>query len=279
MLLGTFGLPFALALAVALAGWALGAAPRGAAVALGVAVGLFAGEAAVAGWPALPPQGAIDKLPWLALGGGLLGFALDAVAQPRRRLTITVVGVAAALVWIGWPRLMIPDASAWAAAALLLAGAAWALLRLEDAGSAGGALLLVVGAFAAAGVAAYGSSYAMAQVIAVLAAALAGAMAGAGASGAGLGGAGRLATGLPLIALVAMLALYTQAAPLALLLLLPVFLVEGALRRYDDLSELAARLGAQGRGAARLGLLLALALVPACAAVAVAVWRSGPLYY
>ncbi len=137
----------------------------------------------------------------------------------------------------------------------------------------------MVAAFAGAGIAFHGSSYAMAQVIAVLAAALAGAMAGAGSGGAGLGAAGRTAAALVLVGLLGILALYTRAAPLALALLLPVFLIDGAFRRFDDLAELAQRLGAGERGVRRAGLVLGLALLPAGAAVGVAVWSSGPLYF
>lgn len=278
LLLGSFVLPFGLALAVALLAWRLGAAPHGAAVGLGIAAGLVAGLSATAGWPALPPQGAIDKLPWLALGGGLLGLGTAALPDRKRKLAI-VAGLAGAVIWIGWPRLMVPHPEAWVAAALLVAGAGWAVTRLEDAGSAGGALLLVVGAFAAAGISFYGSSYAMAQVIAVLAAAVAGAMAGGGTGAAGLGAAGRLAAAGPLTGLISMLALYTRSATLALLLLLPVFLAGTMLRRVDPMASWADRLSADGRHVTRLGLLLLVALVPACAAVAVAVWRSGPLYF
>lgn len=278
VLLGTFALPFGLALAIALAAWRLGVLLRGTAVGLGIAAGLVAGLSATAGWPALPPQGAVDKLPWLALGGALLGLGTAALPD-RQRKTAIVLGLAVAVIWIGWPRLMVPHPEAWGAAALLVAGAGWAVTRLEDAGSAGGALLLATGAFAAAGVSFYGSSYAMAQVIAVLAAAVAGAMAGAGTGMPGLGPAGRLAAAAPLTGLVAMLAFYTRSAPLALLLLLPIFLAGTMLRRVDPMASWADRLTADGRPIARLGLLLLIALAPACAAVAVAVWRSGPLYF
>jgi hypothetical protein len=173
---------------------------------------------------------------------------------------------------------MIPDVAAWITGAMLVGAGAWALSRVERAGSPGGALLLLVGGVAAAGVAFYGSSYSMAQVNLVLTASLAGAMAGAGAAPGGLGSAGRMAAALPLIGLVSILAFYTQSAPLALLLLLPVFLVEGALAWMPQLAQLASAAGERIRGA-RLMLVVALALVPACAAVAVAYWQSGPLYF
>jgi hypothetical protein len=277
-MLDTLAVPFALGLAAALAALALRARARGLAVALGVTAGLVAGQVAIQGWPALPPNGAIDKLWWLALLGGALGLGLPRLRDDRHRRAAGTLGLALAVVWIGWPRLMIPDVAAWLTGALLVAAGVWALSRVERAGSPGGALLLLVGGVAAAGVAFYGSSYSMAQVNLVLVAALTGAMAGAGAAPAGLGSAGRMAAALPLIGLVAILAFYTQSAPLALLLLLPVFLVEGALASLPPLGELASAAGERIRGA-RLMVVVALALVPACAAVAVAYWHSGPLYF
>ena len=277
-MLDTLGVPFALALAVALAAWLLRARGHGLPVALGLTAGLVAGQVAIQGWPALPPNGAIDKLWWLALLGGALGLGLPRVADGRRRRMARVAGLALAVVWIGWPRLMIPDVTAWIAAALLVGAGVWALSQVERAGSPGGALLILVGGVATAGVAFYGSSYSMAQVILVLTAALIGAMAGAGAAPAGLGSAGRLAAALPLLGLVSILAFYTQSAALALVLLLPVFLVEGALAGLPQLGQLATAAGERLRGA-RLVVVVGLALVPACAAVAVAYWRSGPLYF
>jgi hypothetical protein len=277
-MLDTLAVPFALGLLAALAAWLLRAKRHGLPVALGVTAGLVAGQVAIQGWPAVPPNGAIDKLWWLALIGAGLGLGSARLTDPRRRRALTAAGMGLAVVWIGWPRLMIPDIAAWVTGALLAAGGVWALSRVARAGSLGGALLLLVGGVAAAGVAFYGSSYSMAQVNLVLAAALIGAMAGAGAAPGGLGAAGRLAAALPLLGLVSILAFYTQSAPLALLLLLPVFLVEGALAGLPPLGDLATAAGDRVRGA-RLAVVVALALVPACAAVAVAYWQSGPLYF
>ncbi|RDD61918.1 hypothetical protein [Ferruginivarius sediminum] len=269
--LSTLALPFVVALGVALLVWRTGIGGRaGLAVALGVLAGATAGEIAVAGWPALPPIGAIDKLPWLALAGAALGLVSARLRDARTRLLLAAAGAAGVVLWLGWPRLGVPDAQAWVAAILVWAGASYALSRLGEVASPGGALLLVIGSFAAAGVAFYGSSYKMAQLVSVLAAATAGAMAGAGAAGPGLGHAGRLAAALPLVGLVTILALYTQSEPFAMLLLLPVFLADSARRR----------LAGAGAGTPLTLLLLGgLALVPACAAVAVAYWRSGSLYF
>jgi len=270
-LLQTLAVPFGAALAAALAGVALGWTRAGLAIALGVLLGDLAGHAVVAGAPTLPPQGAVDKLPWLALGGAMLGLAGQRLHDERGRFLLTAAGAGAALLWLGWPRLLVPQAQAWGVALLLWAGAGWALWRLRDVGRGGGALLLIVATAAAAGIALYGSSYRMAQLIGVLAAALAGSMAVAGAVGAGFGPAARLAVAGPLLGLVAMLAFYTSADSLALLLLLPIFLADRVLVHLPS--------GAAAAGPRRTVLLAGLALVPAGAAVAVAVWRSGPLYF
>jgi hypothetical protein len=277
-MLDTLAVPFGLGLAVALTAVVLRARTHGLAVALGVTGGLVAGQVAIQGWPALPPNGAIDKLWWLALLGGALGLGLPRLADDRQRRAAGAIALALAVAWIGWPRLMIPDVAAWIVGALVVGAGVWALSRVERAGSPGGALLLLIGGVAAAGVAFYGSSYAMAQVNLVLTAALAGAMAGGGAAPAGLGSAGRMAAALPLVGLVSILAFYTQSAPLALVLLLPVFLVEGALASWPQLGHLAGAAGERVRGA-RLLVVVGLALVPASAAVAVAYWQSGPLYF
>lgn len=270
-LLQTVALPFTAALATALGGWLIGWTRAGLAVALGVLVGDIAGQCAVSGVPALPPHGAVDKLPWLALGGAGLALLAGRLRNERHAFAAMAIGAAATVVWIGWPRLLVPHAAAWVIALLLWAAATWALWRLRRVERTGGALLLIVATGAAAGVALYGSSYRMAQLIGVLGAALAGAMAGAGASGPGFGAVARLTVAGPLLGLVAMLAFYTNADALALLLLLPIFLADGAL------SKLPAWAG-QG-GIRRNAALTGLALVPAGAAVAVALWRSAPLYF
>ncbi len=270
-LLRTLALPFAVAAATGLAALAAGWTRAGLAVALAVLLGGLAGHAAIAGVPAVPPHGAVDKLPWLALGGAALGLVGQRPHDERGRFALVAAGAGAALIWVGWPRLWVPQVQAWMAALLLWAGASWALWRLREVGRGGGALLLIVATAAAAGIALYGSSYRMAQLIGVLAAALAGGMAGAGAAGGGFGPAARLAVAGPLLGLVAMLAFYTSADSLALLLLLPIFLADRAA------AGLAGE--APARSLRRRALLGAAALLPAGAAVAVALWRAGPLYF
>lgn len=76
-------------------------------VAVAVPVGLIAGYATHPGWPWAPPTAAIDKLAWLALGGALLGTAID--LGTRGRAVATLAGLfwpAVGLAWLGGPALL-----------------------------------------------------------------------------------------------------------------------------------------------------------------------------
>jgi hypothetical protein len=72
------------------------------AAAVGVPIGLAAAYAVAPGWPWAPPTDPFDQLAWLAVGGGLLGLAID-LATPGR-LTATIVAAvwpAIGLAWLG----------------------------------------------------------------------------------------------------------------------------------------------------------------------------------
>lgn len=76
-------------------------------VSVAVPIGLIAGYAAAPGWPWAPPTAAIDKLAWMALGGGLLGLAID--LGLRRRIAATVAALiwpAIGMAWLGGPALL-----------------------------------------------------------------------------------------------------------------------------------------------------------------------------
>lgn len=79
------------------------------AAAVGVPIGLIAAYAVGPGWPWAPPTDPIDQLVWLAVGGGLLGLAID-LATPGRLIATIVAAV--------WPAIGL----AWLGAALLLHG-------------------------------------------------------------------------------------------------------------------------------------------------------------
>jgi len=229
----------------------------------------------VTGGLALVPAGAVDTLPSLALAGLGLGLVATRQAESRAAAWAAPLLLALAIVWLGWPRLAVPQTAAWLAAALVWAGGLWSLARLREAPAPRAALMAGLVVAALAGVGLYASSYRMAALIAVLAAALAGACLGGGLRG-GFGPVARAGLVLPGLGLVTMLALYTTAAPLALLLL-------GGILWADRASGwLAAALpGAVGEadGTGRLLWTLALGLVPAVLAVWAALRASGPLYY
>jgi hypothetical protein len=277
-LLNTMALPFAVALGIALAARWAGYVRAGLAIGLGILLGGLAGQIAVAELPALPPRGSVDKLPWLGLGGLVLGVALQRVDSDRVRRHAIAGGLALAIVWIGWPRFVIPQTEAWLGGLILWGLVLWSLGRLQAAEAGGGVVVTVLLVGATAGIGLYSSSYSMAQLIAVLAAALVGAMvAGVRGGAGGFGPVAQLAIAGPFTGLLAMLAFYTQADPVALLLLAAIPLAAS----FAEPVQRAVLAGpiAEARPAARLAVLGALALVPAVIAVAVAVSRSGPLYY
>lgn len=277
LLLNSVALPLGVALAVGVAGRLAGLGQAGVATALAVLAAEFAGQAAVAGWPALPPNGAVDKLPWLAVGGILLALAAEHGVDSRWRPWVVAAGVGAAVVWIGWPRLAIPDTAAWLAGAVVWGLTVWALGRVRDAGNAGGLVLALLVIVATAGVGLYSSSYSMAQLVGVLAVGLCGAMLAAGTGAAAFGPVARLAVAGPLLGLLTVLALYTNAEPLALLLLAVVPLTTGLAERVS--AHIAPDGAVSAHPALRLMVLGVVAMLPAGAAVAVAVARSAPLYY
>ncbi|SDG38615.1 hypothetical protein SAMN05216241_11069 [Limimonas halophila] len=279
-LIDGLALPFIAALVVAGGTWLLAGKARtnGFAGALGVIAGFATGLVGVLGWPDVPPSGAVEKLPWLAPLGLLAGWAALRVSSARGRLLVVAGAVSLALLWLGWPRLAVPHADAWVRALLVGAAATWVLTRAAEAPGRGHAGRVMLATIAAAAIGLYGSSYAMAQLVGVLAATLAGALTAVGWSPRGVGSLMHLTTGLPLVGLVTILALYTQAEPLALALLAPVLLAD----TVRDALFGAARPQSAGSPAAALGqhaLTLAVALLPAGVAVLVAIARSQPLYY
>jgi len=277
LLIETLVLPFGVAAAVALGARAAGLTAAGLAVALGLIAGDLAGQAAVAGWPAVPPRGSVDKLVWLSAGGLLVGLAAERMDEPRRVRWLVAGGLALAIIWTGWVRIAIPDTHAWLAALVTWGLVVWALGRVDAAGRGGGIVLALVLVAATAGIGLYSSSYSMARLIGVLAAALAGAMLAAGHGPDGFGRAARLAFAAPMAGLLTMLGLYTRAEPLALMMLALVPLTTGFAERLQ--ASIVPGATGRHRTLARLTTLGVVAAVPAAAAVAVAVSRSGPLYY
>jgi len=77
------------------------------AVAVAVPIGLIAGYGVDPGWSWAPPTAAMDKLAWLALGGGLLGLAIDLGTRGRIAATLAaLLWPAVGMAWLGGPALL-----------------------------------------------------------------------------------------------------------------------------------------------------------------------------
>ena len=181
---------------------------------------------------------------------------------------------AAALAWLGWPRLLIPD-RADAATLLAVAAAGAAVLGLLHARSqepAECAVKLLIASAGLAALALLGASASTAQLCGVLAAATGGFALWLWpkprlrfAASALFGG------GLVFVALAGSAAVFTNAAKPALALLLPVFFAERALGRYGTGIR-------KPDPALRTVLVAAIALVPAAASVGLAWLLDGSGY-
>jgi hypothetical protein len=244
------------------------------------------------GVPAFPPASAAQKVFYLALLGGAAGFALDLAgrpAQPQRTARMVFPGLA--LLWLAWRQLASGVALGdLAILAALWGGGALVLWRLERAETQGGGLsatlMLVVGALGVAGIAVLGASAAGSSAagtsssVASLAAALAAAAGGLAlwgyciwlvkAARGPFGATALLGGGGALLGLAYALALFTpQASRAALVVLTLVFFADMAAGRI----RLGDSLHSRAFGPA---LFVALAAVPALAALGVATAMSGP---
>lgn len=224
----------------------------------------------MAGPPGLPPIGAIDKLVYLGFAGAALGGLLGLLGL---RPQVPVLFWALATVgWIAWPLLLgllggpLVEVALVAALCLLIAQ------RLARAQPGPALTMSLIAGLAGAGVAVTGASLQMGQLLGALAAGLAG-IGLAGLIGGGpIWGAALLfaAVGL-LCGAGALLAFYSASEPLALGLLVAIFLAEGVVAAVSGGRSGS---GTAGRVLRALAITLAAAL-PAVAAVVVAVALSG----
>jgi hypothetical protein len=275
-LLRTAAIPLAVAAVAAgllrfVAGPTQGPAMAGAAICLG----FLAGYGLTVGTPAVWPPASAQKLFFIAAAGGILGLALDFSAESRRvSLPAAMTALVIALAWLGWSRLLISD---WADIALLLLVAAAGAITLGSLHArseepAECAVKLVVASAALSALALQGASLSTAQLCGALAAAAGGFALWLWprprlrfAASALLGG------GLAFVALAGSVAVFTNAAKPALILLLPIFFAERALGRYGA--------GGRRRGQALRPVLVAIvALVPAAAAIGLAGLLGGSGY-
>ncbi|MFT6581231.1 MAG: hypothetical protein ACJAU6_001664 [Alphaproteobacteria bacterium] len=257
--------------------WFVGGGDRGFAAASGaIGIGVLAAYLAVLGAPPAPPAAAMQKLFYIVAGGTLLGILLDMLRAPIGMTRVLgALAPTIIIVWLAWRPLMGLDwGEDWMLALKVVAFAAIAgailssLYRDRGAAVESGVLVLVAAA-GLAGLAFFGSSAVVAQMSGALAAASGGLLLWNWPfSRHGFAAAGVLGAGGALVSLAAILLLFSETEPLALLVLAGVFVTGAAARR-----------AAPGRGtfsrAARPVVLGVIAAIPALAALGVAFLAGG----
>ena len=250
------------------------AGPRAASGA--VVLALCAGYVAIQGWPPWLPRTSTQKLPGLVLAALLVGWALDSSGiAPRLRRPALVALVVLGTGWLGWPLLRSLQASDLALVAAVSVCGSTALLHLDRARGDGldAPVMLLAAALGSSAIAIYASSALIAQLCGALAAALSGFLlwnwprsrdvfAGGGVCGAGAG----------LIFLLSILAFYTRASNLALLLVCAALAADALVSPWITRMEFPLLRSRVGRP---FGLVAA-ALVPVALALAVAHAAAGP---
>lgn len=242
----------------------------------GVPVAFLGGVLIIAGTPPFPPLTSVDKLPYAIAAGLLLGLGLDSSHTPRRicQVLIPLWGIAL-VIWLAWPRLLAQEMLAYILAAVMALGGSISLWRLQRTNQSGlvPPLILLAAATVGGVVAYFGASQRMAQLFIALTATLVGYILWNWPKPRfHFGNAALIGAGGGFIALVTVLALYTDARPAALLLLLPIFFADSLL----DLFRLTPQAGAgwldNGLGPV---LLLIFTLLAGTPAMATAIFLAG----
>lgn len=231
---------------------------------LAIVIAFIVVHLAIFGWPLLPPRSSLQKIVYLAAAGLLIGIVVE--RMPLR--LAAAIWPAVIVAWLGWPRLAgMQPLDLLVLALLWLAGMFVfdRLLALRGTGIVAPTLLLVA-ALGASGVAFMAYAESLSQLAAALAAATGGTLlwnwpklrypfsAGAAFSAA-----------TALFAVATSIVLFTRASPLAMTILLVVFVL-APLRRRIPFAEKSA-----------LGPLVfgAIAMLPVLAAIAIAVLTAG----
>lgn len=250
-------------------GRAKGPLVAGAAVGLGFLVGYVL----IVGLPPLPPISNQQKLAYVVVAGLVIGFLLDFTRRPPfYRELVYALGTAAALYWMAIPKL--GDASAWMHLGLIALWLAACLIgyRLEKtrAQVLVACAPLLVAALGIGIIAYFGRTGSYSQLAFALATALGGFMLWNWPIARYPFGATLLLAGAGALAAIAFaLALYTEASPYALAMLLLCFLAEPIARLVRK------RLPGGRIGEALYPIAVgAVALVPALAAIAVAYFTA-----
>jgi hypothetical protein len=229
-----------------------------------IAFAYLAGYVLILGAPVVWPPSAMQKVFFIAAAGAVFGLSLD-LSREARQVTLLAAALAPALamLWLGWPRILLVD---WVdIGTLVVVAVAGALVLAElfsrQAEPAESGVKLLIASCALALIALVGASASYAQLAGVLAASVAGfllwlwpAARFRFAASALFGG------GLVFVALAGAVAIFSNAPKPALGLLLPIFFADRALGRFDT--------GINKLNHALKPLLLAvIALIPAIAAV------------
>lgn len=257
--------------------WFIGGADRGYAVAAGaIGIGFITGYLVILGPPPAPPNASIQKLFYVVAVGVILGVLLD-LMRPQPGVT-RALGALAPLViigWFVWRRLFAIDwGHDWTllikvVGFAIVAGAILASLYRERGAAVESGVMILVAATGLAGLAVFGASAVVAQLSGTIAAGAVGLLLWNWPfSRHGFGAAGILGAGGALMGLAAILLFFSEANPLALVMLAFVFLA----------APMSGRLVPGGGGFARAirpFVLAAIATIPALAALGVALLGRG----
>lgn len=254
----------------------IGREARGAAMAAAcIGLAFLAGYVLILGLPGSWPTTATQKIFLIAALAVVIGLSLDLSrdSEEMTRLLAYLLPLAA-LIWLGWKRLIIPDWIDIAAlgATAVAGGFALSQTLARDARATESAIKLMVAAAALSFIALIGASASFSQLAGVLAAATAGFLVWNWpvprfrfAAAAVLGG------GVIFLALTGAVAIYTNAPKPALGLLFPIFFADMAVGRI--------RTGTRRiDNALRPLLIFVITLIPAIAAVGLAHLLGGSGY-
>ncbi len=197
--------------------------------ALGLAVALVAVTWVLHGPLHFPPDGALEKLSYLAGVALALGLLIEAVSAGRGMQVVAMGWVWLVVGWLAWPVVSAPDWIAIAAAIAIALAGSLAVGRLRESGGGASFMMLLVAAFALSAIAHYSNAHGMAKLIAALGAGTVGAAFGlllARGGGLVLGGSLLLVGGGSLVGLATILLLYTSVSPWPVIFLLPIFFAD-----------------------------------------------------
>jgi UDP-N-acetylmuramyl pentapeptide phosphotransferase/UDP-N-acetylglucosamine-1-phosphate transferase len=254
----------------------IGESARGPLIAAGgIGMGFLAGFVLILGALERWPQSSGEKLFTIAALATALGLALD-LSRVASRVTrlIAALSPVAALTWLGWPRIVGQDWIDITALAATALGGGFVLTRLFASGQQATAsnIKLMIACIALALVSIFGASASLGQLAGALAAAVAGFLAwNWPVARFPTGAAAVLGGGLTFVALIGVVAVFTDAPKPALAMLLPIFFADLALSRMP-------RVQGGIKQAVRPILLAAVAAIPALAAVGLASLLSGGGY-